>query len=111
MTTSWRFLERLLGWAEQHRPLISITAAVALYASPAAGHYIPALVQEALLIVWLGEPRAMADADADAGWRMTSVQLPRPKQTLPRMTPTLIEKALPRNAEWPRQKTASEWAN
>ena len=30
-----------------------------LYANQASGHYIPALVQEALLLVWLGERRAL----------------------------------------------------
>ena len=53
-----------------------------------------------------GAADADADAHADAGWRMTTVQLPRPKLTLLRMAPPSTAKALPRNAELPRQKTA-----
>ena len=56
---SEEMLQRLLDWAEARGPLISLTAAVDLYANPASGHYIAALVQEARLLVWLGERRAL----------------------------------------------------
>ena len=53
-----------------------------------------------------GVADADADADADAGWRIPTVQPHRLRKTPSRTTPTSIEKALPRNAESPRQKTA-----
>ena len=50
-------------------PLISMNAAVDLYANQAFGHYIPALVQEALLLVLLGERSALEVLHIIDGWR------------------------------------------
>ena len=62
-------LQLFLDWAETQGPLISVNTAVDLYANQASGHYIPALVQEALLLVWLGERRALEVLHVIDGWR------------------------------------------
>ncbi|CAE7429056.1 unnamed protein product [Symbiodinium microadriaticum] len=62
-------LQPLLDGAESQGPLISVNTAVDLYANQASGHYIPALVQEAMLLVWLGERRALEVLHVIDGWR------------------------------------------